>query len=203
MKNILTVKEKTIYSLEVEKSKFIAIAYPLNDIAELDLYLNETKKEYPKARHYCYGLTFDGTVKYSDDGEPQGTAGKPILGQLNNLNLTNTLVIVVRYFGGTLLGSGRLLRTYLKSATEVLNEAKKVELIEMIKFRVGLEIDFYQTFINYLKRMGFIVINTVFNDKIIVDFLTPKEFNDDLTSLYYGKLDLIGKINYVYRKDVE
>lgn len=203
MKNNLTIKEKTVYSLEVEKSKFIAIAYPLTNINQVEEFINEAKKEYPKARHYCYALIFDGLEKYSDDGEPQGTAGKPILGQLHNLNLINTLVVVVRYFGGTLLGSGRLLRTYLKSATEVLNVAKKVELIEMNKYRVELEIDFYQTFINYLKRMGFIVINSVFNDKIIVDFLTPKEFNEDLTSLYYGKLSLIGKINYMYRKELD
>lgn len=203
MKNNLTIKEKTVYSLEVEKSKFIAIAYPLTDINQLETFLNDSKKEYPKARHYCYGLVYEGQEKYSDDGEPQGTAGKPILGQLHNANLTNTLVVVVRYFGGTLLGSGRLLRTYLKSATEVINASKKVELIEMMKYRVQLEIDFYQTFINYLKRMGFIVINTAFNDKIIVDFLTPNDFNEDLTSLYYGKLDLIGKINYVYRKEID
>ena len=202
MKNNLTIKEKTTYSLEVEKSKFIAIAYPLKDINQLEDFLNEAKKEYPKARHYCYALVTSSLEKYSDDGEPQGTAGKPILGQIHASNLTDTLVVVVRYFGGTLLGSGRLLRTYLKSATEVLNEAKKVELIDMIKYRVIVEIDFYQTFINYLKRMGFIVINAAFNDKIVIDFLTPKEFNEDLTSLYYGKLDLIGKIDYVYRKDV-
>ncbi len=202
MKNNLTIKNRVETLIEVEKSKFVGICFPISSENDVNKYLDLVRKEHPKARHQCYAYILNGQEKYSDDGEPQGTAGKPILSQLESNNLTNTLLIVARYFGGTLLGSGRLLRTYLKSAKETIQASEKVELVEMNKYRVQIEIDFYQTFLNYLKRMGFIILNTSFNDKITLDFLTPKNFNEDLTSLYFGKLDLIGKINYIYRKDI-
>jgi putative IMPACT (imprinted ancient) family translation regulator len=88
-------------------SKFIAYAFPISSVEDFKLKLNDIKKEHPKATHHCfaYRLGTDGNnFRVSDDGEPSGSAGRPILGQIDSKQLTNTLVIVVRYFGGTLLG---------------------------------------------------------------------------------------------------
>jgi len=108
-------------------SKFIAFAYPINSESELKNILSQLKSEHPKANHHCWAirLGLDRSVfRINDDGEPSGTAGRPILNTLLSHNLTNVAVIVVRYFGGTLLGVPGLINAY-KTATEEAAEAGK------------------------------------------------------------------------------
>ncbi|HZG01818.1 MAG TPA: YigZ family protein, partial [Chitinophagales bacterium] len=96
-------------------SRFVACAFPVSDSTAVKQILGELKREYPKARHHCfaYRIGFDGTQhRANDDGEPSGTAGKPILGQIDSFGLTNTIVVVVRYFGGVLLGASGLNHAY-------------------------------------------------------------------------------------------
>ncbi|MHA4810577.1 IMPACT family protein [Flavitalea flava] len=100
-------------------SKFLGYAYPVKNVEEFKERLNEVKKEHPKATHHCfaYRLGFDGNkFRVSDDGEPSGTAGRPILGQIDSKELINVLVVVVRYFGGTLLGAPGLINAYKSAA---------------------------------------------------------------------------------------
>jgi uncharacterized YigZ family protein len=104
-------------------SKFLAYSYPIKSAEEFKKYLQALKKEHPKAVHYCfaYRIGFDGSnYRSSDDGEPAGTAGKQILGQIDSKNLTNILVVIVRYFGGTLLGVPGLINAYKTSASLIL-----------------------------------------------------------------------------------
>lgn len=117
-------------------SKFLAYAFPVEDTDQVQAALLEVRKEHSKARHHCYGYRL-GLDQYNyranDDGEPSGTAGRPILGQIDSAELTNTLVVVVRYFGGTLLGASGLINAYKKSASEALANSVKVEkLVEDI-----------------------------------------------------------------------
>jgi uncharacterized YigZ family protein len=110
-------------------SKFIAYAYPIQSEEEIKEYLEILKKEHWKAGHHCYAwrLGTDGnTHRANDDGEPSGTAGKPILGQLDSFEITDTLVVVIRYFGGTKLGVGGLINAYKSAAIDAL---KQVEII--------------------------------------------------------------------------
>ncbi|WP_020539409.1 IMPACT family protein [Lewinella cohaerens] len=111
-------------------SKFLAYAFPVEDTDQIQAALLEVRKEHPKARHHCYGYRL-GLDQYNyranDDGEPSGTAGRPILGQIDSAELTNTLVVVVRYFGGTLLGASGLINAYKKSAADALAAGVKVE----------------------------------------------------------------------------
>jgi uncharacterized YigZ family protein len=128
-------------------SKFIAIAQPIATVEDFKQALNEIKKLHPKATHHCfaYRLGLDGnTFRVSDDGEPSGTAGRPILGQIDSKELVNVLVVVVRYFGGTLLGVPGLINAYRSAASLALQITplvqKQVEKEFVVQFdytRIG------------------------------------------------------------------
>ncbi len=116
-----TIEQPSTAEFKDRGSKFLAYAYPVQEVADVKLRLGELKKEHPKAVHHCfaYRLGLDGTqFRVTDDGEPAGSAGRPILGQIDSKQLTNTLVVVVRYFGGTLLGVPGLINAY-KTATSL------------------------------------------------------------------------------------
>ncbi len=111
-------------------SKFLAYAYPVSSAADVKEKLQALKKEHPKAVHHCYAyrLGTDGTqYRANDDGEPSGSAGKPILGQIDSMGLTNVLVVVVRYFGGTLLGVPGLINAYKSATAQSLEQVPKTE----------------------------------------------------------------------------
>jgi uncharacterized YigZ family protein len=111
-------------------SRFIAIARPVSSQEEIKAVLEDLRKEYHDARHHCFAwmLTPDRQAwRVSDDGEPSGTAGRPIMGQINSRELTNILVVVIRYFGGTLLGVGGLINAYRTAAEDALSNARIIE----------------------------------------------------------------------------
>ena len=130
--------EKVAEGLYTEKrSKFISFAIPVNTIEDVQCELKTYQKKYFDARHVCYAyiLGNDGeTSRSSDDREPSGTAGRPILGQLRSQNLTNILLIVVRYFGGTELGAANLGRAYKTAAADALTKAQIKEIVIMDSF---------------------------------------------------------------------
>lgn len=195
------IKEITKNEIDVEKSKFIAIIFPCNNKEDFNDFLKKTKKEYLKARHYCYAYKFDEVIKYSDDGEPQGTAGKPILNVLLNENLNNVGLIVIRYFGGTLLGSGRLLRTYVLSASEVAKKVKKFQIIEEILYTIEIAIDSFDIFKNYLAKKQFNIVNVEFNDRIEVSFYVPLNFDENIESVFFNKLKIISRSVVKHEKE--
>lgn len=136
-----TIGQSAIAEFKDRGSRFIAYAFPIKNVEEFKNHLQILKKEHPKAVHHCfaYRIGLDGNnFRVSDDGEPSGTAGKPILGQIDSKELTNTLVVVVRYFGGTLLGVPGLINAY-KSVTAMALQlttiiAKAVEVNYMLQF---------------------------------------------------------------------
>ena len=112
------------------KSKFISYVIPVETEEEVKITLEEYRKEYYNARHVCWAYMLGPTrddFRANDDGEPSGTAGRPILGQINSFELTNVLIVVVRYFGGTLLGTGGLIKAYKEAAAAAIENAKIVE----------------------------------------------------------------------------
>ncbi len=126
-----------------KKSRFIAQVFPIESEEEALLYIEEIKKKYWDARHNCHAFVLgenNEIQRFSDDGEPQGTAGKPILEVLSGNNVHNTLIVVTRYFGGTLLGTGGLVRAYGGSAKEGLRNATVKQVCEGVTFR--LETDY-------------------------------------------------------------
>ena len=107
-------------TIEIKKSKFIGYYYEINSTDEAKQIIEELKKEHKKARHIPYAYKVNNTAKKTDDKEPSGTCGTPILNVLERNNLNNHLLIIVRYFGGTKLGAGPLLRSYNKCANDVI-----------------------------------------------------------------------------------
>lgn len=183
------IKESYINEIDVEKSKFITYCFPVLTKEEFINELNKIKKEHGKARHHCYAYKINGEVKYSDDGEPQGTAGKPILSVIESKNLNNCAIVVVRYFGGTLLGSGRLLRTYSLSASTIVSKAKFYDVVEENEISVEIDLDSYDIFKNYLFKNHFVIKSTIFNDRILIVFYAPLDFKENLDSLFFPKLN--------------
>lgn len=196
-----SIKEKVIGEIEVEKSKFYGILAPFNDAKELSNVLNDIKKEYPKARHYCYAFITDKEKKISDDGEPSGTAGKPMLNMLEYANLENVILVIVRYFGGKLLGSGRLLRTYSETAKTTINKAKLYKIVNKTKIRISIANDIYNDFIKYANKNSINIINKHFSDTILLDILCDKDFNEDIENIFKKKLSIIGKIDVSILED--
>ena len=140
-----TIEKPALAEFKDRGSKFIAYAFPISSVEAFKEKLNAIKKDHPKATHHCfaYRLGLDkNNFRLSDAGEPSGTAGKPILSQIDSRNLTNTLVIVVRYFGGTLLGVPGLINAY-KSAAALALQLTPV-IVKPVTDRYNLQFDYTQ-----------------------------------------------------------
>ena len=123
-----TIKEPVIKQIEVMKSKFIAYLFPLGKEEDFKAMLANLRKEHKKARHIVYAYRVGMKSKSCDDGEPKGTAGHPLLELLYKKDINDVALFVVRYFGGTKLGAGRLLRTYLQAGIDAVNDSALVVL---------------------------------------------------------------------------
>ena len=140
-----TIEQPSMAEFKDRGSKFLAFAYPAKDIDTCKKLLAQLKKEYGKAVHYClaYRLGVDGsTFRVSDNGEPAGSAGRPILGQIDSKGLTNVIVVVVRYFGGTLLGIPGLINAY-KTATALALQLSPI-IKKPIEIPYELNFDYHQ-----------------------------------------------------------
>ena len=136
-------------------SRFLAFGYPVKNEDEIRNILGGMKKKYHDAKHHCYAyrLGYNGdTYRVNDDGEPSGTAGKPIYGQLLSNNLTNVLVVVVRYFGGILLGTGGLITAYRSASTDMLTHARVIVRYAEVKVRLFFPYDMLNTVMKILKE---------------------------------------------------
>ena len=126
MNEFTIFKESTGY-VELLNSKFYSYLVPVNSVDEFKVRLEELRKANPKAKHIVYAYRIGVNSKSTDDKEPKGTAGRPLLELLNKKNLVNAAIIVVRYFGGSELGASRLLRTYVASGVSAINNAELIE----------------------------------------------------------------------------
>jgi uncharacterized YigZ family protein len=137
-------------------SKFFAYAFPVYSEEDWHARLEEVRKEHPKARHHCYAwrLGLDGNqFRANDDGEPSGTAGRPILGRIDSFGLTNVFIVVVRYFGGTLLGASGLINAYKLSAADALEQATIVERTVEDIYRLTFDYALMSQVMNAVKKL--------------------------------------------------
>lgn len=136
-----TLSKESLGEYKDKGSRFIAFAFPCDNLVLFDNKLEQLKKEHFKARHHCYAwrLGFNGEeFRANDDGEPSGTAGIPIYNQLLSFELSNSAIIVVRYFGGTLLGTSGLIKAYKTASLYALEKAELNDLIEKITYNLEL-----------------------------------------------------------------
>jgi uncharacterized YigZ family protein len=138
-----TIASRSEGSYKEKGSKFLSFAFPVKNVDEINQILAQYRKQYYDARHICYAYMLGNAKnewRANDDGEPSGTAGRPILGQINSFELTNVLVIVVRYFGGILLGTGGLITAYKEASRDALEQASIVE--QTIDEIISIEFDY-------------------------------------------------------------
>lgn len=148
---MFTIENNSSKEIVISKSKFITKLIKIKSIDEINTYLEEIKNKNKDATHYCYAYIVGSYKKASDDGEPSGTAGIPILNILEINKLTNVLCVVIRYFGGIKLGAGGLIRAYSKSIKEALEENKIVELKKYYRVEINYTYD-YSKDIDYLLK---------------------------------------------------
>lgn len=149
-------------------SKFFAYAYPCSSEEEAMAWVEALRKEHFKARHHCFAwrLGLDGQrFRANDDGEPSGTAGRPILGQIDAAELTDVVVVVVRYFGGVLLGTSGLIQAYREAAAEALNTAEKVEKIIKDGFRFDFDYALMPDLMQALKKLEIEIFKEEFGER--------------------------------------
>ncbi|WP_297101667.1 YigZ family protein [uncultured Draconibacterium sp.] len=158
-------------------SKFYSYAYPLKDEEEVKDLVAALKKEHHSARHHCYAWrlgTEEIRTRANDDGEPSSTAGKPILGQLQSYEVTNILVVVVRYFGGTLLGVSGLINAYREATVEALNNADILSKLIEIQYELKFEYAMLNTVMNKLKQDNYDIVTTDFQESCRLIFKARK-----------------------------
>ncbi|MFN7119534.1 MAG: IMPACT family protein [Saprospiraceae bacterium] len=153
-------------------SKFIAYAAPIFTEADCQQYLESMHKLHPKARHHCYAyrLGLDkNNYRANDDGEPSGTAGRPILGQIDSYDVTNVIIVVVRYFGGTLLGTSGLINAYKTSAADALANAEIVERIVEDVYRFTFDYALMSNVMNAVKKLNLDIVKQEFTDQGVLE----------------------------------
>jgi uncharacterized YigZ family protein len=167
----LTIAATSLGEFKEKGSKFLAYAYFVSNETDIKEKLDLLKKEHFKATHHCYAyrLGTDGkNYRANDDGEPSGTAGRPILGQIDSFGLTNLLIVVVRYYGGTKLGTSGLINAYRESAKEALSNAVKIEKIIESQLECSLAYIRMNDFMLFLKQHEIGVQSTEYKDDSIL-----------------------------------
>jgi len=168
MDGYTTIKEYAEFEYEDRKSIFIGEALPVSAEADAIAFIEKVKKTYPDARHhvYAYVLRENSTMRFSDDHEPQGTAGMPVLDVIRKNGCTDTVIVVTRYFGGTLLGTGGLVRAYTSAALGALTNAKiiRYDIYATVEITVGYS-DF-QKLTPLFDRYGFRTDDTLYEDNV-------------------------------------
>ena len=160
-----------------KRSRFITHLYKVGTEAEARARIEEMKKKYYDARHncWCYLLQEGGVVRYSDDGEPQGTAGMPALNVLQKEELTDCVLVVTRYFGGILLGGGGLVRAYSHAAKIAVDAGGIVTRAECSIVKIRCDYTFYGRLASLIPEQGGIVEDTAFEDVVTVKMRIPQE----------------------------
>ena len=195
-----TIKEDGQVQEEIKKSRFICHAKRVYSEEEARDFITTIKKEHYKATHNCSTFIVgerSEIKRTSDDGEPSGTAGVPMLGVLENHNLTNVCVVVTRYFGGVKLGAGGLIRAYAGSVALAVKEIGIIEIKEQAGIQIHMTYAQYQEYGNFLKENNLIELETNFTDKVDTMIFVDKERKDDikadLIEFFNGKVTLTDK----------
>ncbi|MBR2986792.1 MAG: YigZ family protein [Clostridia bacterium] len=156
--------------LEVKRSEFLGYASHVTTEKDARAFVDKIRKKHADARHnvYAYILSENNIIRYSDDGEPQGTAGLPVLDILRKGGITDAVIVVTRYFGGTLLGTGGLVHAYSSAAKEAVEDAGKITLVPYEEYRLTVSYPFFQKIPILFKGYPIIIDSTEFEAEVVI-----------------------------------
>lgn len=185
-----TIDEPSIAEYKEKGSKFIAYAIPIENTIQTEEWIEKIRKEHFKARHWCYAYSLGDEFRVNDDGEPSGTAGKPIFGQIKSFKLDRVLIVVVRYFGGVKLGTSGLITAYKTAAKEALTSAKIIKKLEVSLFYVVFDYSHEGKVLNELKKLFAVILKKDYSEKITLTVGVPKSeaasFKNKFTAALIG-----------------
>ena len=176
------IKNEVISEIEIKKSKFFGILSPASSIEEAREILSDVRKRYPNATHYCTAMIFGNIQRSNDDGEPSGTAGLPMLECLRHKELDNVVMIVVRYFGGTLLGTGGLVKAYQQSTLSAIALETLTIPVETGQYEITVPYDLISRVENLLQKQA-----------VIID----RQYHEQITFVYQSENDLASQFQEI------
>ncbi len=194
MEDYITLANKEVIENSVKHSMFIAVAAPVTTEEQAVALIAEQKAKHPTANHhvYAYRLKNDNRVRYSDDGEPAKTAGLPVLSMLEGRDIVDAAVVVTRYFGGTLLGTGGLVRAYGDSARLAIEKAGIRQRIMTTKLMLTVEYSMYEKMCYIINAQGGTVVDCVYDDKTTLTVTIPspdfEELEKEILRIGNGKI---------------
>ena len=196
MEDYLTIDGEFENLVVIERSKFICYCKGVQDEEDAKDFISKINKINSLATHNCYAYISDekGLVqKFSDDGEPQGTAGMPMLEVLRAKKIYKSVAVVTRYFGGIKLGAGGLVRAYSGSVAECIDKCKVVNMRSAVFYEVNSDYENYSKLLNLSSKKSYLIINSKFGDKISLTFAVvlkeESDFLQALSDLFKGKAD--------------
>ena len=180
------IRKEVISEIEIRKSKFFGILSPASSIEEAREILADIRKRYPNATHYCTAMSFGNIQRSNDDGEPSGTAGLPMLEVLRHKELDNVLMTVVRYFGGTLLGTGGLVKAYQQATTEAVAKAQLTVPTEIGQYEVQVPYDLINKAENLLQKEA-VIIDRIYDERVTFIFQSLNDLTDKFREITNGQ----------------
>lgn len=193
----ITIYKREEYEMEIKKSRFIGYAFPVSKEEEALDFIDEIKKLHPASRHCCFAYVIGekkNTQRYSDDGEPSGTAGIPILELIKKKDLTDIVVVVVRYFGGILLGAGGLVRAYSGTANETINKGTIVEKMEFSSLDIIIDYNNYGRILNFLEENNYFITDKIFEENVVIKVFISvdilEKFQQNILDLTSGNVEI-------------
>ena len=202
MNSYKTVKELAEFRFEDRKSVFIGYCKPVSDESEATDFIASVKKKYPDARHwvYAYVLRENSTMRYTDDREPQGTAGMPVLDALRKNGATDAVIVVVRYFGGILLGTGGLVHAYSETALGALRAAKMITYNTYAYAMITVNYSDYQKIGGVLTDLGFVADDVDYSDVVCVSGSVIADEYDNLCQKISELTSARAEISFIEKK---
>lgn len=174
-----TVAQEVEHEIEIKRSRFIAVVWKVESEKTFKERLETLKRQHPAANHHVYAYAIRETdgrlcIRFNDDGEPHSSAGKPVLSAIQGRGLINTAVVVVRYFGGTKLGVGGLVRAYGGAASEALQQAGQSTLMKTLRHRVQVSYRDLQEQERSIHNLGGRIVQRIFEDQVTLEYETDE-----------------------------
>lgn len=195
MQGYITLECESTGEYEEKRSKFIANIKPVQTEEEASVFIKEMKTKYWDAKHNVFAFVLkDGTARFSDDGEPHSTAGKPVLDIITGRGLVNVCVVVTRYFGGVLLGTGGLVRAYSEATKTAIDNGSVIEMGLLVLFSITCDYQQYNRVTPFIENFEGQITDTVFTDNVLVKFSLidsfKENFEKELIEAFAGRLSI-------------